>query len=126
MDLAKRLLKIANDNQGLLVFIKLPQPIDGFVIVRKIQAFRLTDVTQAELVEHVRTFIISSGLVEDGITLYRRGGFITLARISWFPTQLEAETAARVQAISHIVNVATNVAIQIGDFEPNVPGDGGV
>lgn len=128
MDLARRLAQIVNDNRGTLVFIKAPKPnpVVGFVTIRKVQSYALAGMSNPEIIEAIRSFLITNLLVEDGIALYRRSGNLTLARISLYATQPDAEAAARASTMSHIVDLSTNTPIQVGDYTPDVPGDGGV
>lgn len=126
MDLAKRLVKIMQNQRGILVFAKTPEPSSGFATVTKVEAYNLSATTADELITAVRGFLMSHLFIEDGITVYRRGGYMTVGRVSVFATQTEAETAARVANISHIVNLTDKSNIQVGDFAPDVPGDGDV
>ena len=126
MDLARRLAQIVQNNNGTLLFVKAARPATGWVTIRKMVSYQLSGMTAPEIIEAIRSFLSSNILVEDGIALYRRSGNLTLARITLFATQADAELAARAQTISHIVNVADNTVVQVGDFTPDVPGDGGV
>lgn len=126
MDLARRLAVIVGANNGTLLFVKAARPATGWVTIRRMVSYVLAGMSNAEIVEAIRSFLSSNLLVEDGVAVYRRAGNLTLARITVFATQAEAEAAARAQTISHIVNVADNSVVQVGDFTPDVPGDGGV
>lgn len=127
MDLARRVLKIVTDNRGTLLFGKTEKPATGYVTVQKVSSYPMAALTAQETRNIVRQFLFENLFLDDGVSVFRRSGRLNMARIKYFPTIEEAEASARFLNISHIVNLA-DVAnpIQVGDFTPDVPGDGAV
>lgn len=126
MDLAKRIMKIVTNNSGLAMFVKIAKPNTGFISVLRETSYRINEFTADELVGYCRMFLISHLLDQDGIVAYRRGGRVTFGTFVYHLTQAEAEEFARSQNIAWLVNIETNARVQIGNFEPDISGDGDV
>lgn len=126
MDIAKRLAKIMQNQNGTLLFLKVQEPATGFAVIQKVATYVLAAMNDDDIISAIRTFAMNHITGFDGITVYRRAGRMIHATVTVFATQTEAESAARIVNVSHIVNLATKASIQVGDFEPNVPGDGDV
>lgn len=123
MDLATRVGTIVTNNGGLLLFGKTGEPATGFVTVQKVASYALAGLDNPTILLIIRTFLTENLFLDDGVAVFRRGGRLHLTRIKLFETQEEAEANARFLNIAYIVNVATKATIQVGDFQPDVPGE---
>lgn len=129
MDLARRIRKIVADNQGVLLFVKIPQPTTGFVTLESTSSAPISSFpTPEEQADFIRNYLVLNWMYVVGefvgFAAYRRAGRAVIGLIKWFPSQIEAENYARPRDIAWIYNMTTGSAVQIGDFEPTLPGDG--
>lgn len=121
MDLAVRLSNVITNNTGFFLFIKAEQPAAGFIVVKRVQTYRIADFQPGEAVTALRSFFVTHALRDDGIACWRRSGNLTLGIFKYFPTQAEAEVFARTEGHAYIVNITDRSVIQVGDFIPDVP-----
>lgn len=125
MDLAKRLKKIVTDNQGVVLFVRIAQPPTGFIVITKTRSVVQSGMTEDQRTEFIRNYLVEFMVnIPDGYAAYRRSGRLVVGMITYFPDQPTAETFAQTNDVAWIYDLATNTAIQVGDFQPNLPGDG--
>lgn len=123
MDLAKRLLKIVRDNVGVYVFISMPQPspASGFIVPFNTESYVTTD---PDLSIKFRSFLLQNFATGNGVVAYRRTGRAIFGNFNYFATQTEAENFALGNKLQYIYNMGTNASINLGAFDPSLPGDG--
>ena len=123
MDLAKRLLKIVRDNVGVYVFISMsqPTPLTGFIVPFNTESYVTND---PDLSLKFRSFLIQNFATGNGVVAYRRTGRAVFGNFNYFATQPEAENYALGNKLQYIYNLSNNSSVNLGSFDPSMPGDG--
>lgn len=126
MDIAARIKKIMNNNNGTLVFSTIAEPTTGFATVSKIITYDLVALDPTATTEAIRAFLVNYLFRSDGVCVFKRSGFMNLCTVKVYPTLIEATNNARISGIAWIVDLSTKTVTQVGDFQPIVTGDGDV
>lgn len=123
MDLAQRLTNVITNNTGFFLFVKAaqPNPVAGFIAVKRVITYRIASFQPGEAEAAMRQFLIDNILKDDGIVCFRRAGNLTLGVFRYFATQEEAELFARSEGLAYLVNITDRSVVQVGDFVPDIP-----